>query len=1230
MKRGCIGLLLISLVGAEEVALDEFDRGASYVVSLPKGYTKDRAWPLILDFHGAIAPSRKGAVVTRDRLWSKLVQELPYIVVGLNGRTRAWGMTRGEKNDIAFALHVLEEVRQKYNVEAARIYLAGFSSGSDWLCKSNVQLKGPFAGSLVTCPGPPNVVGLRGGELVRAKDHPFYFVTGEEDYIRKAGAWEAFLALEKLGARTMYREVPKKGHEFFGIEEYARLLPYLEGMAAKRDPAEDLRVARAAMKRGDYLMASSHLRRVDGKDAQSMLVELEAAAKRELGKAAAVNAALEPGRAYEAWWRVRTQFHHVPEVASAAQKRLDELMDTIGNRELLRARRLWFRTRDQRANRKPGDLWGFDAYLDYEGLTKHVKDLAKHDSVNLVSIGKSVQGRDIWALEIGKPGERPAAFLMGGIHGNEASAVMVALYVAWEFALNPQQRRSVDRLRRNTTLYVVPSANPDALHHYLNGSYSHWRPRYNFRPHDADKDGKIDEDDVEDLDGDGEIGLMYRKDPKGRYALADGRLKPGKPGGWSQVAYEGIDNDGDGKFQEDPKGGVDLNRNFPVGHRPRDRFKGSSGTKPLSEPESKAIADFVKSHDDIALFLDVHNAANCVFFWRPEGTDAKLHAAIASRGQKALGYAPRPLMHEGAGLAIAWAYGELARTALLIELEVPPKSAWGEDGFIQAKPFKHPQLGDILIGNEFKKLAKRNPPPRGIARLAERNWAWLREEFAGLPRLELTGTRIAWDGKSFAVTGTVTNTGNLPTDTARATALGIAVPVLVEAEGASGAVELDTLAPGASMDFAVILSNPEPSVTLKIHHPRAGTLRLALRRPRQATIPIRREYRIEEGYATPDTATRATTRFYKDGKTDKERGPAFKLTHTGDELKIAVLLGEWKDYRHTVQKASFEQALFTGNGYTDRSPTGQNVYGSLRDFYDEMSYGRMKVSGRVFDWVTLPGTRQEMVKASFGSPVVQRELWKAVLARDGADALDSFDGYAFIWAGNAVKRTSALWPMRLKLKEAPGKAAFKMGEYHLGEFAAIGVACHEMGHTFGVNDKYGLGATKNPLGPWCLMGKGTHGSEPSGRHRPFHMCAWCKMCIGWVRPTVIDPATPQKLALRPVLLGPGESYRILLQPDGSEYLLLENRRREGFFTDLPSPGLAVLRVGPNTNPTFPQTRVQLLTAHGEPPARRGVITKPERVAWPQEGKTELTVGSVRLSNIRLVDDVVYFEVGRAD
>jgi len=1254
-------LVWVAPLTAQVHRLPRFDlekAEAYYVVSLPDTYDKAKRWPLILDFHGAAAPSRRGAELTRKRLWSRFVAKVPCIVVGVGGRTRAWGQTTGDKNDKAYALAVLSEVRKQFSIDPARIYLSGFSSGSDFLCKRNLQALGPFAASLVTCPGPANVIGLRGGELLRMKAHPFLFVTGEQDYIRKDGAWKAFVALDEAGARVMYREVPGTAHAFFPLDEYVRLFARLERMASGQEP-DRMALARQAIALEDYLWASTLLLADGSQPAKTLLDRIEATGKELLRSAAAIDAEREPGRAYEAWWRLETQFHRFSAIAKRARAERTKIASAVPRRDLYRARYEWFRSRARRAatapeahkRREPGAIassrpWAFDRYLDYEQLTDRVQRLARDypERVRLRSIGRSIQGRDIWLLELterstGEPQTKPAAFVQAAIHGNEISTQMTALYMAWQCAANPDRRRSVDRVMRDTTLYVVPAVNPDATHHFMTEPYSYWRPRLNFRPDDADGDGRVDEDGQEDLDGDGEIGLMYRKDPNGAYVLKDGRLVRGTGGQtYTLLGREGRDNDGDGRLGEDPAGGVDLNRNFPVGFTSRRRFGGTSGPKALSEPETRAIAGFVGSHPNIDLFFDYHNAADCVFYWRSEHRgDLAILTATAERAHKALAYAPKRLDHTGAGLSIAWAYGAHGIFGFIVELEATRgradeyyRSVWGDKAFQKPRPFDHPDFGPVLIGNDYTKLARRNPHPSDIVWQAERNWAWLRRELGRLPRLELVEPRIEASDQGFVVTGRVRNAGRLPLDSERRVEIGAASRIRIEADGArlSGTDTLDTLGPGREREFRVSLAPSTASVTLRFRHPRAGQVELPVRRARCATVPIRTRYDIEAGYATPDSARGASNDWFRAGRQiGRDRGPRFALRHDASELRIAVLLGEWADFRHRVPAAEFEKALFSRGEYTGTSATGQYVYGSLNDFYAEMSYGRMKVTGKVFDWVELPGKRARYRDASFGSSIVTDALTAAVLAKHGEGALDGFDGYVFVWAGNAVRRTSALWPMRIKLKDRPGKAAFKMGEFHKGEFAAVGVACHEMGHTFGVDDKYGLGATKNPLGQWCLMAKGTHGGGASGRHRPFHMCAWCKMVIGWVDPVVIDPRTPQKLALRPISSGPRECYRILLEPDGSRYLLLENRRREGFHTELPSAGLVVLEVGPSPAPAFPQKGVQLLPAHGRPPASRGVVAAPEAVAWPLGGRTELTVAGVTLSKIRLVDDVIYFEVG---
>ncbi|MHC4853632.1 MAG: M14 family zinc carboxypeptidase, partial [Planctomycetota bacterium] len=1252
-----------------------------------------------------------------DKVWSAFVKQLPVLVLGINARTRGWNRVKGEKNDTVYALHVLDLVQKQHKVDAEQIYLAGFSSGSDFLCSGGLQLQRKFAGSLVVCPGPSNVVGLRGGQLLKVKDHPFYFVTGEEDYIRKNGAWQAFLALEGAGGKVMYREVPGVGHKFPGTDEYERALRYLQMLAGHAGKPDHLAIAKAAIARKDYLLASTHLLRLgaDDEKAKQLLAQIEAEGQKQLAAAAEIAFVDEPGRAYEAWWHLRTQFHRFPKIAEQAQAELDKKRE-ISNRNLMRGRRDYFRNRggaatptpagskkrqpakqqpakqqpakQQPAKRQPvrrqrprpasvrrdrelkkspnaTGPWSFDKYLSYDEVTKRLQLLARENPgrVRLLSMGKSVQGRDLWVCEItsrnvtkrnlGQAESKPAAYVEGGLHGNEISTVMTTLYFAWQMGANPDRRRSIDRALRDVTLYVAPMVNPDAVQQFVTEPNSMWRPRFNFRPHDADGDGKIDEDPYEDLNGDGQISQMYVPDPEGKFILSDGMVRRPRRGNdednkkqrYRPAGREGLDNDGDGRFSEDPPGGVNLNRNFPVGFRPRKDFEGFRGTGPASEPETQAIMKFVREHKNISLFLDYHNAAKCVFYWAGEGgssqdqEDLALMAAMAGRAHKEMGYLPRPLDHSGVGLSIAWAYGELGILAGIVELEagrLPQKEyfekVWKGDVFVPARKFKHPQLGEILLGNDYKKLPRRCPHPSDIYWQVRRNWDWLRNELKLLPKLTVDQpcVRRSPDGKGFLVSGIVRNKGSLPMATNRATKLGTAGKIQISARGAkvAGKLSLEPLAAGAETPFEVALSEPGDSVTLVVRHPRGGAFEIPVLRPRLATVSVRKDYVVKAGYRTVADVTRADNDHYKNGVAKEERGPMFKVTKPGRKtLKVAVLLGEFADKRHIVPAEAFHDSMFVAGGFRGRSVTGQHVYGTLRDFYREMSYGQMEVAGKVFDWLELPGKFEEYRKASFGSSKFRDALEAAVLEKHGDDALDGYDGIVYLWAGNPVHRVSCLWPMRLGLKHRPGVSAFKAGEFYRGQMAPIGVACHEMGHTFGVNDKYGLGAPKWPMGSWCLMCKGTHGAGNSAQRRPFHMCAWCKMVIGWVKPVVVDPtAGAQKLALRPILYAPNECYRILLKPDGSEYLLLENRRQEGFMTELPSAGLVVLKVGPNTRPSAPQKQVQLLPAHGLPPASRSDLQKMEEIAWPQKGKTEVVVDGVKIANIRLVDDVVYFEV----
>jgi hypothetical protein len=118
------------------------------------------------------------------------------------------------------------------------------------------------------------------------------------------------------------------------------------------------------------------------------------------------------------------------------------------------------------------------------------------------------------------------------------------------------------------------------------------------------------------------------------------------------------------------------------------------------------------------------------------------------------------------------------------------------------------------------------------------------------------------------------------------------------------------------------------------------------------------------------------------------------------------------------------------------------------------------------------------------------------------------------------------------------------------------VIAHEFGHMLGLPDLYAR--PENPgsegLGVWCAM------SNENGNGKPQHFCAWCKEQLGWLKPAVIEPSVKQRLILSPVEGSTKECFKVLVRPDGSEYLLLENRRKRDFDQDLPAEGLLIWRV----------------------------------------------------------------------
>src|SRR4030042_3070383 len=204
------------------------------------------------------------------------------------------------------------------------------------------------------------------------------------------------------------------------------------------------------------------------------------------------------------------------------------------------------------------------------------------------------------------PASRPAAFVAANIEGSHLIGTEAALALCEKLLKGYRSDKAITELVDSRTIYVAPLLNPDAAGAFFN------RPQFerttNVRPVDEDLDMLVDEDDPDDLKKDGLITQIRVKDPEGKWLpdQTEPRLmKMADPQKGERGIYkmytEGLDNEGDGEYNEDPAGGVELNRNFP--HDYEYNVK-AAGLYPVSEAETLALIEFLVNHRNIALVLN--------------------------------------------------------------------------------------------------------------------------------------------------------------------------------------------------------------------------------------------------------------------------------------------------------------------------------------------------------------------------------------------------------------------------------------------------------------------------------------------------------------------------------------------------------------------------------------------------------------------------------------------------
>lgn len=243
-------------------------------------------------------------------------------------------------------------------------------------------------------------------------------------------------------------------------------------------------------------------------------------------------------------------------------------------------------------------------YRNFRELTRKTETLAREYPAlcSVKSLVKTAGGKDIFVLTIGtgEKDQKPAIAVLGGIEGNYLAGRELALGFA-ENLLRESGNSDIQKLLSSLTFYVFPDISPDASEQYFTGLK--YERTTNSRSTDNDRDFLSDEDPYEDLNGDGIITLIRVTDPAGtsiesdddRRIMVTADLSKGQKGSYF-VYSEGIDNDKDGKYNEDGPGGVVANRNFTFNY---EEYGQNAGYHAISEPETKAVADFLYDHFNI-------------------------------------------------------------------------------------------------------------------------------------------------------------------------------------------------------------------------------------------------------------------------------------------------------------------------------------------------------------------------------------------------------------------------------------------------------------------------------------------------------------------------------------------------------------------------------------------------------------------------------------------------------
>ena len=477
----------------------------------------------------------------------------------------------------------------------------------------------------------------------------------------------------------------------------------------------------------------------------------------------------------------------------------------------------------------------FNRWHDTDELYADMRKLAAAwpKFVKVSSIGKSHEGRDVMLVTVNNPDtgaemSKAAMYIEANVHGNEIQGGEICLYTVWYLMENYGRLDPITRLVNERVFYLIPTINPDGRQYFFESAGGSARTGH--VPVDDDNDGLYDEDGPNDLNGNG-IVEQIRKYVPGRGTHRISRLDPrllepvpfGEKGDYLLLGQEGIDDDKDGRVNEDDAGSYDGNRNYPSDWQPN-YIQGGAMDYPTQLPEARAEVEFLAAHPNIAGVQSYHNNGGMIL--RGPGAEAvgeyprgdiQVYDELGQNGERILPFYRYIVIWSGLytvhggfidwtndGLGIIsfsnelWS-GEQYFTSEALKAQqkdpdnpiAPQRSRYFFDDrlefgdqFMEWKPFKHPDYGDVEVGGSWKKFTSRVPPRFMLEELCHRNMAFTLYQADELPMVKIgVAEAEKVSGDVYRVFVDISNPKVAPTIMEKAAQNNIVRPDLLTLEG---------------------------------------------------------------------------------------------------------------------------------------------------------------------------------------------------------------------------------------------------------------------------------------------------------------------------------------------------------------------------------------------------------------------------------------------------------------